>query len=195
MFIYHVSDQPHKQIKPKRLQGMTPEELAKIDRDFKEWGTPPYTWSMSFFFDPPPYSEFLYHYEEKDRWKPGSTVYEHKIDVSSLVLPLYWRVVESPINSTMHGSIWDSIDDKLWFQLRWEMLAITGHMGFDIDGLKTAIEKYSGTTTSYYRKLWSSPEFSEMKDYYAPNVPHLMIWSGNAVDVQSIKKVVIPRSR
>jgi hypothetical protein len=195
MHIYHIGAQPYDQIKPKRLQGLTPKELAKIDEDYKEWSTPPYSWSMSFFFDPPPYNEFLYHYDNKDRWKPGSTVYEHTIDLDDIILPCYWRVVESPINTTMLGSIWDSVDDKLWFKMRWELLAVTHHMGFDLSNLGKAVEKYKGTTTDYYRKLWDSENFNDLKDRYAPNVPHLMLWSGNPVKVTSVKKVIIPNKR
>jgi hypothetical protein len=191
MHLYHISDKRHPMLLPLRLQtGKTKKELNNIDRDYSEYRTPPYTWSLSFFFDPPPYGEFKYHYSRGDRWEPTSTLYEHTIEVSNIPQPIYWRVVESPINTTL-GSIFDDISRDKWFKLRWKLLAKTHHMGFDTASLQNMIKLYQGSTGNYYRALWASSQFKEVKDHYAPNVPHSMLWVKQPIIVSNIRSIQI----
>lgn len=192
MLLYHISDKRHSNLKPLRLQGKSYRELEQLDKKYKEPLTPGYTWSLSFFFDPPPYNEFPKHYDVSDRWVPGSKVYEHTVDVMNLPSSMYWRVVETPINRVLGGELWNQIDEKLWFKTRWELLAATGHMGFGFDGLMNVINKYKGTTEEYFQQLWKSPDFHNVKDHYAPNVPHLMLWSEQPIVVSQIRDITIP---
>lgn len=187
MFIYHYSKELHPTLLTRRAQGVSAEEISNSEKQAVKFGLEgPYVDHLSFFFDPIPSVALARIFKDAEHkvWYKGNALYEYVIDTQQFDPKILYRVVES-VKKTAHmdkfvkDNNWVDDDPELLLKYLAEINRLQrqwGELGESLSGLENQIRIHGGSTHQAFTAASRRPDFDEVKQKYAANVPHLMIY-------------------
>lgn len=165
---------------------MPAKELAKEieDKDYKsEVGL--YSDHVSFMIDKVPIAVIGDLYKNKhDYWYNGNKMFEYTVDTKDLEKNILYRVVETPTTVKMLDEVeWKENEEweRAYYRKKLKVQENRGEVGKGIASLDGQLELFKGTILDSYRKLVKRKDFEEVKDLFAPYVPHLFLYPKNGI--------------
>lgn len=191
MKLYHYSSEKYSVLKTKAAQEGIGSDEEKISLK-----NLPYNKHVSFFAEVPPFDLFESIYgTEHPFWKPGKTIYEHVVDLQDLPKDFFYMFVESKeVTELYYDPASDHLSNEEYVKRKIEILTKHQYYGTKLQDLRSVIMRSQGEVRLSYANLPKRPNFSDIKEKYAPTVPHFMIYSNTGVfKVSKVSKVVIPK--
>jgi hypothetical protein len=170
--LYHYSKDLYPELKTRRAQGV---EINKAE-DINERS---YYDHISLFLEPIPLDILpSIHKNHHPFYKAGESVYEYSIPLPYLK-GWFYTLVESPEKCQLYYD--DSVSEQDYHVRMKKIIEENNYEGNDLRELDKIVKKFKGTTRSYFKKLPSMPNYEDIKNKYAPCVPHLMIYSDKGI--------------
>jgi hypothetical protein len=195
MKLYHYSAQKYDALLTKELQGVVTDGEREDDKAAARFrgDIGPYIQHVSFFIEPVP-ADILGSIFPRDHhtWAAGNVLYQYTVDVDDI--DIYgWCIIENKINLIMDDMFWLDIDlyKKLFFTVRNIANSLAGNSGTTIVGLKKAGIKYMNTARDAFIALKKHKTFNEVKNLYAPRVPHVMVYTHKPIKIFDTTKIKI----
>ena len=182
MFLYHYAKQRFPVLKT----------LAK-QKKLKITDPHGYQNHISFFFERPPLDKLgVIFGEGHHTWHPGARLFEHVVLLSSLH-SFFYELVESPKKTELFYN--EVISDTEYFKQIDKLNRELKYQGNSLHDLNIAIRHNLGQTEKCFLLLPSRPNFQEIRNKYAPTVPHLMVYpTSGEIKVSSVNEVTIPNT-
>jgi hypothetical protein len=191
MKLYHYSKEKYNILKTKARQL----DIREASESFSIRSLP-YDRHVSFFTEQPPFDLFESIYGTAHPfWKPGNIIYEHLVDLKDLPKDFFYLLVESAeVTKLYYDPASDRLSNEDYVNKKIDILTKNRYYGTNLHDLQTVIMKVRGKIRSSYAALPERPNFDQIKDKYAPAVPHLMIYSNiGSFKVSGVSKITIPR--
>lgn len=166
-YLYHYSTELFDILKTREKQGLGKEEkIPELNQRYNK--------HISFFLEPIPLDILPdIHSNKHEFYVAGKEVYEYKIPTVNLGVMEY-ELVESPEKIK---ALYDTtLDDDAYYKAMDEISRANKYNGKNIKDLEALIERFEGTTRGYFIRIPSYPNYKEIKNKYAPCVPHFMIY-------------------
>ena len=171
-YLYHYSDQLFDSLKTREKQNKPLD--PKVKTNFSD-----YDKHISFFLEPIPLDILPdIHHNKHPFYVAGKEVYEYRIPTVNLGTMRY-HLTESPEKTK---ALYDnSIDDDAYYALMDKVNKEQKYVGTSIKDIEELVDKFEGTTRNFFLKVPTYPNYEEIKNKYAPCVPHLMVYPSTGV--------------
>jgi hypothetical protein len=161
---------------------------------------PSYVDHVSFFMSSVPVSAVAALYAARGHthpfWYTGHELYEYSIDTGRIIPHGFeYDIVESPEKTTLYYD--DTVTEKQYHDRMSVYDKELGYHGTSPQELAKAVSAFlarshRGYVLETYRALMHRPNFEEVKNKYAPSVPHVMLYDEvGEFNIASVKKITI----
>lgn len=171
-YLYHYSRDLYKDLRTREKQAVVSEGQAQNK-------LPSYDKHISFFLEPIPLDILPdIHKNQHPFYVAGNEVYEYRVPTVNLGTMTY-HLTESPEKTK---ALYDTtIDDDEYYRIMDEVNKANKYIGDNVRDLESLIDKFEGTTRNAFIKLPCYPNYEEIKNKYAPTVPHFMIYPKSGI--------------
>ncbi len=193
MNLYHYSSQLLDVLKTKREQNvLTPKQIEEAERQAKIGKlVGAYCDHISFFFERIPLDiQSAIYGNDHPVWFQGNKLYEYEVPV--LGLPDFkYDIVETPKKTALYYD--ESLTIPAYRRKLEALIKAEGYQGKGATELIKALKPLIGTTRECVAKANSYPNWEQIKNKYAANVPHVMIYpTGGLVRFANVRQIIIP---
>lgn len=192
MNLYHYAAQRFDVLKTRREQGvLTKQQIAEAETHAKAYDRiGAYCDHISFFFERVPLDiQGGVYGKDHPVWFPGNKLFEYELPLVGLP-DFSYEVVETPKKTELY------YDESLTIPAYKNKLRLLnqkeGYQGSGYKELIKALRPLEGSTRECIAKANSYPNWDEIKDKYAANVPHVMIYpKGGKIYFAKVREVVV----
>jgi len=200
-YLYHYSKEKYtelltlqKQVE-KRIITKLPESVIHRNEHIAKYQDPEHLYSnhISFLFDPLPLDVISKANYPKNHIYKSKKLYEYIIDIRKLEKNIIFAVKETPFNNFLVDLYRDGFPEffeYLYFKIRESANYILKDKGKGLSSLESIIARYRNQTRNGFINLINSKDFEEYKTYYAPKIPHIMLYPSNGI-IKPIKVNVL----
>lgn len=192
MKLYHYSKQRYPELKTiERQRYITHQERTLGIAEKEKYQRPgAYFQHVSFLLEPAPLDILGEIFgKEHHTWAPGNKMYEYIVESSNLGAFKY-ELVETPEKTKLFYR--KNLDTEAYILEKDKMIKLRDYTGEDNLRLERAALPLVGLAKNAFKKLPSFNNWLEIKNKYAANVPHVMIYPATGIiGYESIKEVMV----
>lgn len=191
MKLFHYAKQSFSELRTLERQRPLSEKERKEASDVIISGKPGFYFQhISFFIEPVPLDLLGSIFGNSHHtWYPGSELFQYTVESSKLGSFKY-EVVESPEKTELYYD--DDLTTDAYVKAHRELLVRLNYVGDSNAKLIAATRHLMGTTRAAFQQLPKRPNWSDIKNKYAPTVAHVMVYPASGIiQYESVSKVIV----